>query len=561
MVKREGVFDMRWTEDKLRTKFPAKVREERRAEGLDPDVRPTQEWLRDHGYSGIEGFARRNDMSVTEVLKDICGFDPRPKKALGINHAETRRLVEEWLEVEQNVFHQWDDSRVQDARTHFRTLAQVAYDELGSTNLMRLVRSDPPANVDLIMRLFLALGSEMETQGSQSNYTRSLERWADYLALREEIEDHKIGEVRKMMGYTYERRSPEHNLEPKQIRTCWREAETLEEKALIVILIAAGTRRAEPTNIKVSQLRLDRHDPYIVFDDDRKTGAATVPIMAGVAVIEAWLERLEELDHWDGEWLFPSKKSRDGSRPPGWVNNTIGEIVNRAGVSFPDGEEPTPKSFRSFWYNHYISARQEWLAQVEMLADEQGMASSEIIDLHYLTAKGERDHFRKFAQSYFAAVFGEDLVHGIEGVIEAREEERDDFVQRAIDDYMDDVRDELKTANSDEDEPLHESPATVDPISAWAQARLRAEHAAATASDTLKNYPPSPKRTTAIVAGLAVWAVITGTFWGLTGVFAIDPATGSVTATPGTVIGLALGFLLIAINLPELDDVEADPRL
>lgn len=558
MVDQEAVFGMRWTEDKLRTRFPAKVREERRAEGLDPDVRPTQEWLRDHGYSGIEGFARRNDMSVAEVLEDICGFDPRPTKPLEIDHAETRRLVEEWLDVEQDVFNQWGDRRVQDARTHFRTLAEVAYDELGSTNLLRLVRSDSPTDVDLIMRLFSGLSSHMETQGAQSNYTRSLERWADYLALRDEIEDHKIGAVREMMGYTYERRSPEHDLEPKQIRKCWRATEGLEEKALLVILTAAGTRRAEPTDTETSQLRLDRHDPYIVFDDDRKTGAATVPIMAGVEVIEAWLEHLEEIDHWDGKWLFPSKKSRDGSRPPGWVNDTIEEIVKRAGVTFPDGEVPTPKHFRSFWYNHYISARQEWLAHVEMLADEQGVSSSEIIDLHYLTAKGERDHFRKFAQSYFAAVFGQELVHGIEGVIEAREEERDDFVQKAIDDYMDEVRAELEAASDEDDDPVHESPAG-DPVSVWTRARLRVEHASAAASDKLGNYPPSPTRTAAIAAGLGAWAVVFGAFWGLTGVFTIDPIAGDVTAAPGAVLGLVLGFLFIVADLPDFDRVEPDP--
>lgn len=553
---------MRWTEERLRTRFPAKVREERRAEGLDPDARPTQEWLRDHGYSGIEGFARRNDMSVTEVLEDICGFDPRPSKPLEINHAETRRLVEEWLEVEQDIFNQWSDRRVQDARTHFRTLANVAYDALGSTDLLRLVRSASPTDVELIMRLFAALDAHLETQGAQSNYTRSLERWADYLALREEIEQHKIDEVRDMMGYTYERRSPEHKLKPKQIRKGWRAAETLEEKTLLVILTAAGTRRAEPTDIVTSRLRLDRNDPYIVFDEDRKTGAATVPIMAGVEVIEAWLEELEEMDHWDGKWLFPSKKSSDGSRSAGWVNTTIENIVDRAGVTFPDGETPTPKHFRSFWYNHYISARQEWLAKVEMLADEQGVSSPEIIDLHYLTAKPERDHFRKFAESYFAAVFGNELVHGSEGVREAREEERDEGVQKVIDDYMDDIQAELEAASSDEDDLTHESPAAGDPISAWTQARLRVEHTAAAASDKLGNYPPSPKRTVAIAAGLGAWAVIVGTFWGLTGVFTINPVSGDVTAAPGAIIGLALGFLLVIADLPDLDRVEpAQPRL
>lgn len=548
---------MRWTEEKLRTKFPAKVREERRAEGLDPDVRPTQEWLRDHGYAGIEGFARRNDMSLVEVLEDICGFDPRPQKPLGINHAETRRLVEEWLEVERDVFNQWGDSRVQDARTHFRTLANVAYEVLGSTNLLRLVRSSPPEDVDLIMRLFSGLDSHMETQGAQSNYTRSLERWADYLALREEIEDHKIGAVREMMGYTFERKSPEHHLTPKQVRKCWRACETLEEKAMFIILTASGTRRAEPTDILVDSLRLDQHDPYIVFDEDRKTGAATVPIMAGVEVIEAWLEKLEEIDHWDEKWLFPSKKSRDGSRPPGWVNDTIEEIVNRAGVTFPDGEEPTPKSFRSFWYNHYISARQEWLSHVEMLADEQGVSSSEIIDLHYLTAKGERDHFRKFAQSYFAAVFGNEMLHGIEGVLEGRKEERDDVVQKAIDDFMDDVREDLKdTSTGEDDDSMHESPAAMDPVSAWTRARLRVEHASAAASDVVEDYPPSPRRATTIGAGLVCWAALIGTVWGLSGAFYIHPLTGSSGISLSTIIGLGLGLLLVVFDLPDFEPVK-----
>jgi len=549
---------MRWTEDKLRTKFPAKVREELRGDGLNPDVRPTQEWLRDNGYSGIEGFARRNNMSVSEVLEDICGFEPRPPKSLEIDHAETRRLVEEWLQVEQEFFKQWSDRRVQDARTHFRTLADVAFDELGSTNLLRLVRADPPADVDLIMRLFSGLDSRLESQGAQSNYTRSLERWADYLELRDEIEDHKVGAVRGMMGYTYERKSPEHILKPKQIRACWRAAESCEEKTLLIILIGAGTRRVEPTNIKINELRLDRDDPRIVFDDDRKTGAATVPIMAGVEVIEEWITKLEQKDYWDGTWLFPSKKSRDGSRPPGWVNHTVEKIVKRAGVTFPDGEEPTPKSFRSFWYNHYLSARQEWLTKVEMLADEQGVSSSEIIDLHYLTGKGERDHFRKFAQSYFAAVFGKEMVHGIEGVLEAREDERDGFIQKAIDDYMDEVRAEVTEPSSSEenDDPVHESPAAIDPISAWTRTRLHFEHASAAASDIVEGYPPSPRRTIVIGVGLLCWAAFIGVVWGVTGAAYINPVTGNASVSLGTILGLILGLLLIFADLPEFDAVD-----
>jgi len=563
-----GTFHMKWTEERLRTRFPARVREERRKEGLDPDVCPTREWLRDHGYGGIEGYARRNDKSVSEVLQDVCGFEPRGPKPLGIDHTETRRLINEWLQVEDGVFNQWSDARIGDARTHIRTLADVAREELGSSDLLRLAREPSPTDVNLLIQLFAALGNRLETEGAQSNYTRTLERWADYLALKDEIDGHKIGDVRNMMGYTFERKSPEHYLDPQQVRECWRAAETLEEQALLVMLASSGIRREEPTSRKVSDLRLDRDDPYIVFDDDRKTGAATVPLMAGVEVLEEWLDELETLDYWDGEWLFPSKKSQDGSRPAGWVNETIAEIVERADVTFPDGEQPTPKSFRDFWYNHYLSARQAWLTEVETLADEQGVSSAKIIDLHYLTAKGERDHFRKFAQSYFSAAFGDTLTHGIEGVIEAREEERDDVVQTAINDYMDEIRTELEAASSDvdhsegseDDEPMHESPAAGDPVSAWTRARLRVEHTAAAASDKLDGYPPSPKRAAAITGGLAVWAMFFGAIWGLTGVFSINPLTGDVSAAPGAVIGILLGFGYILTNLPELDRVEPDPQ-
>lgn len=229
--------------------------------------------------------------------------------------------------------------------------------------------------------------------------------------------------------------------------------------------------------------------------------------------------------------------------------------MKRAGVTFPDGEEPTPKSFRSFWYNHYLSARQEWLTKVEMLADEQGVSSSEIIDLHYLTGKGERDHFRKFAQSYFTAVFGKEMVHGIEGVLEAREDERDGVIQKAIDDYMDEVRAEVTEASSSEenDDPVHESPAAIDPISAWTRTRLHFEHASAAASDIVEGYPPSPRRTVAIGVGLLCWATLIGMIWGVTGAAYINPVTGTASVSASTAIGLMLGLLLVVTDLPELD--------
>jgi hypothetical protein len=552
---------MKWTKDRLRTKFPAKVRKKRRAEGLDPDVRPKRDWLRTHGYSGIEGFARRNDMTVSEVLVDICGFEPPKQKSLGVRDPEARRLLEEWLEAEEELFNQWDDGRVNDARTHIRTLAQVAYEHLGSTNLLQVVQAGGGARPRSLMLLFSGLADRLESQGAQSNYTRTLERWVEYLALINEIEEHKVGDLREMMGYTFGRRSPEHSLEPSQVRSCWQQARgNLEYQALFTILGAAGNRRAEPTDTTVDQLRLDRDDPYIVFDDDRKTGAATVPIMAGVGALKAWIAELETKEWWDGEWLFPSKKSKDGSRSAGWVNNVVEDLVTEAEVTFPDGEVPTPKDFRSFWYTHYMNARLEWLSHVERAAEDQGVSSAEIIDTHYLTNRPERDHFRRFAEAYFAAVFGEEEVHGSDAVATARESDRDEIVQKAIDDFEGTIQAEFTDANAETDESSvdSESPAALDPVSALVRTRLRSEHAAACASDTLEGYPLSPTRAGVLGSGLLAWAVLAGLVWGMTGAFHIDPIAGDVAATPGVTIGLVLGFVLIARDLPNLDGVEPD---
>jgi hypothetical protein len=107
------------------------------------------------------------------------------------------------------------------------------------------------------------------------------------------------------------------------------------------------------------------------------------------------------------------------------------------------------------------------------------------------------------------------------------------------------------------DDVTHEANAASDPISAWTRARLRVEHAAAAASDKLKHYPPSAKRTVAFCAVLLGWATFTGILWGVKGVLVVDPISGQYIAPPGTIIGLVLGLLFILRNLPDLEDPDS----
>jgi integrase len=541
---------LKYTDEKVRTKISALIREDLEDQGLDPDVRPTQKWLRDNGYSGIEGYARRNDMTVTEVLEEMCGFDPPGPKPLGINHGPTKQSIKAWLDFEDEISYQWDDSRIDDARSHIRKISSVSAEALGTSNLFCLLEGDDEATSQKILQLFYALREELD-QGSQSNYTYTLERWANFLEATNRIEDHSIGDIRELMGWSFKRRSPEHHLRIGQVRDLWQARESLEEAALLTILASTGGRRREPTDIKVSQLRLDRADPYIVFGEERKTGPGTVPIMAGAEIIEKWIEKLKTREWWDGEWLFPSKKSEDGSRPKGWVNRVIDDIAERADVTFPDDSKITPKHFRSFWYTHYAEARQAWLTELDRLAKKQGVSSGEVIDKHYLSDQAGRDHFRRFVESAFEPIFG-DGVHGIDAVAEKRAEERDSDVNRKLKSYVESqVADEI-AANNDSS---HESPAAIEPVSPWVKAKLLADHAAYAASEKLDNYPPSRWQATKLTVIGLVWAIAFGLIWAWQNVLYINPFTGSYHITSGAAIGLVFGMVYIFIQIRELLDL------
>lgn len=546
---------LNYTDEKVKTKLPAMIRDDRLEQGYDPDIRPTHQWLRDNGYSGIEGYARRNDMTVTEVLEEMCGFDPPEPKPLGINHEPTKQMIVEWLEFEDEIAYQWGESRIEDARSHIRTISSVAVDCLGTSNLLCLVEDDNEATSQRILQLFKMLGEELG-QGSESNYTYTLERWADYLKFKNRIEDHSIDELRGLMGWSYKRRSPENHLELGQVRDLWQARESLEEAALLTIMVSAGVRRCEPTDIKVSQLRLDRADPYIIFDEERKTGPGTVPIMAGAEIIEEWIEELETRDWWDGEWLFPSKTSDDGSRPEGWVNRVTDDLVERADVTFPDGSKITPKHFRSFWYTHYAKARQAWLTELDRIAEDQGVNSGDVIDNHYLHDQPGRDHFRRFLESTFEPIFGND-VHGIDAVAEKRDAERDPNVQKKIDSYVESqLADEIAESN----DPSHKSPAATDPVSIWMQAKLLTDHAAATASEKLDQYPPSRNRTVKFAAMLLGWPIAFAPILAMQKAIFINPFTGDYHISIGAAIGLVLGMVYIMYKSRQLLDPTPDSK-
>lgn len=542
---------MKWTDEYVRTRFKARVQELRSNQGLDPDVCPKIRWLRENGFGGIHGYADRKDMTVKEVLldEDLCNFNTRSEKPLGINHTGTRKKIKQWIKKEER-YGKWNDRTIRDAKTAIRTIAEIAESEVGHTNLMRVLRYEGELHVDAIEDICFGLDDEYD-DGTCNNYIIKFEKWADYMKLREKIDDHKVDVVRKKMDWKYNRNSPEYKLDYKQLRRILDAAIKLDKEeedrppirtALIVALAGFGSRRQGPRILRIDQIYLDASDPYVEYGEERKTGRSTVPIMAGVEVISEWIQYNKEQEDTNDIWLFPSQKTGDGRISNSTVNKLVRECVEEAGVEFPNGEKPTPKDFRSWWYSHEMKARKDFHRMCEKSAENQGQKSGKIVANHYIPERDWRDHFREFQQRYFEAAFGEQLVHAYDAVVEERSEQDSPELNRTLDEFQ----------LQDEEGDNYESPAVTDPSTAQLRARLRKEHSALVDSPMYR-YPPDTKQVAKMAGVIVGIAVPTGLLWGSMELLYYNPMTGTVGGEPVAPVALIFAFLFIIFDTPELE--------
>lgn len=534
-----------WTAEYIQQRLPAEIKELRRTAGKNPDVKPTHKWLHENGFSGIQGYAGRKGKTVDDVLLNECGFEPRNRKPLPGTHAETKQLIRKWLRDEDTNFARLNDTSVEDARSHMRRLLEISQEVLGSSNLLRPARAEPEKGVRLMLTLYTAMNDRFPAQGTRNNYASTLASFYDYLDMIGEVSSNPADKLLPRMGWSYTRESPKEVLKASQVRKCWNATKTLdtdnveefdtdefrealEEKILILCLGGCGQRTSGPliTNGK-EDIILDRDDPRICFDEERKNGPGTTPIMAGIEYFEQYIELLEAEEY---EMLFPSDLSEDGTRSDTWVRNKIEEIVDRAGVRLPNGSKPTPKHFRQFWYDEYLAAYEAYISRVAVAAEAQSSASAEIVDKHYLTDQRARDHFRKYASEHFEAAFPLDVVVSPEEISAARDTDgSDEDPQRSLGDFS----------------------VAMDPVSPLARERLQKEHEQAANSDTI-DYPPPPQRTVAACLGLLLFAAVAGVSLALSGTFWIDLIGGEIHATTGAKIGAVIGIGVVYRELPEL---------
>ena len=208
--------------------------------------------------------------------------------------------------------------------------------------------------------------------------------------------------LRKRLGWKHEQTN-NPTVDRTQMSAIYAEADDIAERLVVLGLGAWWLRPVEVASAHVSQFQLTVDEPYIDFKN-RKNGPGEVSLLFG---IETLYQRIEDLDEsgWNG-YLFPSARSASGHRRRAIINNRFKRLAESAGV-LVDGETPSAKMGRRFWYTIYKDAVDRMEDQLEGVADDQGSSSINVIMSNYISEDEKRQYRRDAMREELAAVFGD----------------------------------------------------------------------------------------------------------------------------------------------------------
>jgi integrase len=188
------------------------------------------------------------------------------------------------------------------------------------------------------------------------------------------------------------------------MRAIYEAADSIDSQLLVLALGAWGLRPNEVASLSLDQFVLtDDEDNRIVFEQ-RKNGPGEVALLFGVDVLN---QRIVDLDgpNWDG-YLFPSSRSSTGHIAPQTVNDRFKRLGEAAEVAV-EGQTPTAKMGRRFWYTTYNDAVKQMMEGLEGIAADQGSSSTEVVSQNYLSEAEKRRYRRESMRGELSGVFGQ----------------------------------------------------------------------------------------------------------------------------------------------------------
>ena len=396
--------------------YYSEIRPAMREAGYDPKHgRPSYEWLAANGFSGLSHALREHhDLTVKEFFVEEVGLgDDTPSDAAGEDHYEWGIRSDKTIEAIQTYLRTQRDrgelaaSTIKSRRSRLAEYARI-YEQLhGPVSLIRNLTDidERPAENDRCMAVFDELKERLSTDQSRLKYLGDVQQFYDHQVQFEGAIYNPLDGANDQ--FRWEVGNPDNQtVDAEGMRAIYEAADSIEAELMVLALGAWGLRPNEVASLSIDQFILDATgDERIVFEQ-RKNGPGEVALLFGVDVLK---QRMVDLDEpqWEG-YLFPSERSSTGHIAPQTVTNRFRQLAVDAGITV-EGEPPTAKMGRRFWYTTYNEAVKEMLAGLEGVAADQGSSSTKIVEQNYLSEAEKRRYRRESMRDELSQVFGINL--------------------------------------------------------------------------------------------------------------------------------------------------------
>jgi integrase len=385
----------------------------REAEYNPDHGRPSYEWLADHGFSGLSyTLQQHHDLTVKEFFVEEVGLgDDTPGDDTGedgydwgIRSDETIEAIQTYLSTQRDRG-ELAASTVTSRRSRLAEYARI-YEQLhGAVSLTRYLNDieERPAENDRCMAVFDVLKDRLSTDQSRLKYLGDVQQFYDYQVRFQGAKYNPLDGANDQ--FRWEIDNPDNKtVDAEGMRTIYEEADSIEDQLLVLALGAWGLRPNEVASLSIDQFELsDDQDNRIIFEQ-RKNGPGEVAVLFGVEILKQRIVDLES-PSWNS-YLFPSTRSSSGHITSQTVTNRFKRLAGEAAISV-EGETPTAKMGRRFWYTTYNEAVKQMMEGLEGIASDQGSSSTEIVSQNYLSEAEKRRYRRESMRDELIDVFGE----------------------------------------------------------------------------------------------------------------------------------------------------------
>ncbi|UHQ96227.1 tyrosine-type recombinase/integrase [Natrinema halophilum] len=392
------------------------------SDGFDPEQEtPAYAWLSNHYRGFVAHLSRNFDLSPGDFYDEIS-VPPVSEDGSGsfefVEDDTTRKEIESYL-VELRERQGRAESTVATRRSVLRRYVKLYREVNGMDDLLSSLRSEQGSSeekarvadaFDALRQLDVALN----THASRLKYVQEVRQFYQHRVDFGKADYDPTRRLERRFGWDSAPEWDNSALNAEQIHALYRAAELPEDRLLVIGVCGWGLRPSEICALHSNQLTLSPEDeedlegadPYISFDqDERKNGPGTVALLVGIEELKSRIDQLyrEYGEDWNG-YILPSLSSKSGYISTETARRHFRNLAEDAGISV-DGETPTPKMGRRYWYTAYGEAVKRVADRFKDIAEEQGSRSADVVLDNYLSESERRRHRRDEMQADLVGLF------------------------------------------------------------------------------------------------------------------------------------------------------------